>query len=324
MFSATKCALFPGALLVAAFSLAASPVLAQTDPGDPGPLPRPRPYFGTKTLGNPPAQYPAPGTPAPDPVRYWKGRIISSGGWGSPAIIIINNTAPCYVPAYYFGSDYYNGVSISYRAQFGNFSLGMNQRTGFGGGYVYGGGFYSGPYYSGLPVYSQPHFDPSYRMSRNGGKSSRDSTRTRRQTQEAEEEADDYYLNRKPGPLQQDPALAEAVRNIEASFRTGDITMLEKHVVPTDKIVVQSQGRTRRSISAADYLKMTREALQVMKTARYTLNQVEPGSQGTWMVYGTHVLRGEDGAEKTFNVGFVLKRRGDGWAIAEVSADPAK
>jgi hypothetical protein len=265
-------------------------------------------------------------------VKYWKGRIISSGGWGSPALIIINNTAPCYVPAYYFGSDYYNGVSISYRAQFGNFSLGMNQRTGFGGGYVYGGGFYGGPYYyNGPPVYNQPHVGvqpypngQTYRAPQNNGASSRTSGRTRRQTRDEDEAADDYYLNRKPGPLQKDPALAEAIRDIEASFRTGDVTMLERHVVPTDRVVVQSQGRTRRSISAADYLKMTQEALQVMKTARYTLNHVEPGSKGTWMVYGTHALRGEDGEEKAFNVGFVLKKRGDGWAIAEVSADPAK
>jgi len=335
MFRTRTRIMSPGAAFAAAFSLAVGSAAAQTDPGDPGPLPRPRPYFGTKTLGNPPVQYPAPGTPAPDPVTYWKGRIISSGGYGSPAIILINNTAPCYVPAYYFGSGYYSGVTISYRARIGNFGLGLQQYTGYppsywGGGYVYGGGggvYVGGPVVYGGGVYTdheRPHPDG---MRSDNSASSRPSTRTRPKPRAGEEEANDYYLHRKPeppSPLEKDPALAEAVRDIESAFRSRNISLLERHVVPSDKIVLQAQGRTRRSIAASDYLRMTEEALKVMKTAHYTLSQVEPGSKGSWMVYGRHVLRGEDGAEKVFNIGFVLKKRGETWVIAEVSADPSR
>ena len=51
------------------------------------------------------------------------------------------------------------------------------------------------------------------------------------------------------------------------------------------------------------------------------LDKIEPASNGAWLVYGTHILRTEDGKEKSFTVGFVLKKRGNVWAISEVSAD---
>src|SRR5262249_39095473 len=136
----------------------------------------------------------------------------------------------------------------------------------------------------------------------------------------------DYYLHAKPKPktaLDKDPLLAEAVKDIEFTFQTGDPTRLEKHINPTDMLTLQAKGRTRKPLAAAAYMQMTREALADMKTLKFELNKVEPASNGAWMAYGTHVLRNEDGKDKTFSVAFVLKKSGDRYVITEVSADPA-
>jgi hypothetical protein len=170
--------------------------------------------------------------------------------------------------------------------------------------------YYYYPAYPPKVVYNvYPDYRPSYAPpSRKAGR----------------DDADEYYLNRRPSPLRQDTALAQAVNDIQTAFRTGDITPLEPHVIAADKLIVQSQGRTRRTLTGSEYLDMTREALKEMHTVRFMLDQVEPGSNGAQLVYGTHVLRGDDGKEKVFRVSFVLKKSADKWIITEVSADPAK
>ena len=90
---------------------------------------------------------------------------------------------------------------------------------------------------------------------------------------------DEYYLNAKlkpKGPMDKDAALAEAVKDIAAAFRSGDSATLEKHIVMGGNIVLQNKGRTRQNIAAANYLEMTREAIKSMKTVSYTLPNVEP------------------------------------------------
>lgn len=287
----------------------------RTNPGDPGPLPRPQPYFGTKTLFNRPVQYPDPNTPPPDPVNYWKNRIFAAGGYGGVIIIINNAGAPCYAPWYYV-SDYYYHPLPSYGM--GGYQYGWNNQTY---------GFYI----------NRPNLNLGRSFGRNSGWAYSEAQIRRDLPRQRGEEPDrsrapadagnDYYLYRKPEAsslLKGDPSLAQAVTDIETAFRTGDITPLARHIAPNDTLVLHQAGRTRRSLSAAAYLEMTKEALGVMKTVRYTLNRAEPGSGGAVLVYGTHVLRSEDGAEKTFNVGYVLKKRGQVWVITEVSAEPSR
>jgi hypothetical protein len=292
---------------------------SRSDPGDPGPLPRPQPYFGTKTLFNRPVLYPDPNTPPPDPVRYWKNRIFSTGGYGGVIIIVNNAGAPCYAPWYYVSDYYYH--PLPYYGM-GGYQYGWNNQTY---------GFYV----------NRPNLNLGGSFGRNSGRAyneaqiRRDPPRQREQERREESEksrasgdaGNDYYLYRKPEApslLKSDPSLAQAVMDIETAFRTGNISLLERHIAPNDTLVLHQAGRTRRSLAAAAYLEMTKEALGIMKTARYTLNRAEPGSGGAALVYGTHVLRSEDGLEKTFNVGYALKKRGQTWVIAEVSAEPSR
>ncbi len=295
-----------GGLLAAALA----PIGAQTIPADPGLLPRPKPYFGTRNLGNRPVPYPAPGTPAPDPLSYWRKRILYSGGGGGSTVIIIHNSVPCYVPFYYVPMSYirndYSGLRISYSGRFGGYSLQAQQASGYAAqGYVAPDRYRESP---PIPVYVPANGEDRPFAYRDAGG------------------ADDYYLLRSNGAnalLQRDPSLAQAVANIETAFRTGDVSLLEWHVSPNEMLSLSSAGRVRSRISGADYLQMTSEAMRTMKSVRYRLNRVEAAAGGR-RVSGAHILRGEDGSERAFLVSFMLRKRGDAWMITEVSAEPAR
>jgi hypothetical protein len=137
-------------------------------------------------------------------------------------------------------------------------------------------------------------------------------------------EDSDYYLFREPATsddIRKEPGLKEAISDIEKAFREGDISLLERHVVPGDTLTVLSRGRASRSLSGSDYLKKTQQAFSNTESLRYDLNSVEPASAGTWSVSGTHVLRGKSGRSLRYHVGFLLKKQGDTWVITQVSAD---
>jgi hypothetical protein len=266
-----------------------------------GPLPFPKPYGdrGTTTLGNPPIRYQTRTNPNQNPVEYWRSRIISSPNYYNESVIIIAGT-PCYAPYYYgYGlSGFYNNLQVE-----------RGSRPN--GSYVEQDN-YSDP--ANSERYAEPQLQRRYAQPA-APASSRGST------------FDDssYYLHKRAKPktaVEKDPLLAEAVADIEYTFRSGEIARLEKHIVATDTLTIQAKGRTRKPLAASAYLQMTREALADMKTTRYELNKVEPASNGAWMVYGTHVLRNEDGKDKTFSVAFVLKKSGDKYVVTEVSADP--
>lgn len=264
------------------------------------------------------------------PVPGWTGGVQFIPGYGyddcSPAIIV--NSSPCYLPGYYAGINGYGGSGYGPYG-YGSYSSGF-QAGGIGLGYAQGNGYYGGTgFYGGygqvLPAagyarddvreYAAPA-DQRYAPEENRRAPAVVPSRT-------SDQVNDYYLHRKPSAATKDPTLAAAIGDIEAAFRTGNTATLEKHVDRSGKLVLQVKGTTRQEMSAQDYLEMTRDALKVMKTARYELNKVQPASNGAVMVTGTHALRTEDGHEKTFTVGFILKQSSGQWLITEVSAEPA-
>ncbi len=298
---------------------------AQNVPSDRGPLQTPKPYNGTKTLGNIPQQYPNAGTRPGDPAPFFRSKILSNGsngGYCGTTVIVLNSGVPCTVPSYYMPYDY-SGARAGFNANFGGLSVGfqsLNQRIQTNTRYYESGDI------SPQRGYSRQAPQRNVR-SRNADEESDNVPAARNQSRAApkpgpDDEDSAYYLHRKPGPTSADPALAEAVADIQAAFRSGNVAGIEKHVRPTDQLVLQSKGRNRTPILGSAYLQMTRDALQELNTAKYSLDKFEPGSGGAWIVTGTHSMRGEDGAEKSFKVGFVLKKRTGAYWIAELIAEP--
>jgi hypothetical protein len=304
-------------------SLVAGPVLGQLQPGDPRKI-----YPGADIASRP--------KPPLNPDFTHGVKVLPGGGYGyGGGGIIIVNGQPCYAPNYYGG--YYGGYNgyassgVSVGVNVGGLSLGYRQANGY---YNYNqvppAVSYGNNY--GNQVNGYPNDSRGYSPRTPDRQDSADQAGSRRTPpplKTGEDEANDNYLNRKPSPLQKDPTLAQAVRDIETAFRNSDIRPLEKHLDANAKLTLMSMGRTRRQLDVSAYIDMTKDAFTNMKTTSYTLDKVEPASGGAWMAYGKHVLKADNGTAQTFNVGFVLKKvtaenSAERWIITEVSADPAK
>lgn len=304
------------------FSLAALPAPAQLQPGDPRKI-----YPG--------ADQAVRKGPPPNPNFTHGVRVLPGGNYyGSNGSVIILNGSPCPAPGYYGG--YVGGYGGGYGGYYGGYNT-----SGFSMGFNVGGvslGYGQSNGYTTYNTVPPPvSYDYGYQQPVQPRTASRDYNsqventprRTPPPLKTGEEDANDYYLNRKTSPLQKEPGLAQAIRDIETAFRNGDIRLLEKHLDTGGKLTLMSMGRTRRQLEVSSYIDMTKDAFANIKTASYALDKVEPASGGAWMAYGKHVLKADNGADQTFNVGFVLKKSTDEngverWLITEVSADPAK
>ena len=303
-----------GGLTILTLMALAAPILAQRDePKDSGPLQRPKPYGdrgSTGVIGNPPIAYPNRPRPGTDPIKYWKDRIITSP-YGGGTVIIINGS-PCYTPWYYGYNypTYYNDSYVYGGFQMGGINLGYGQR-------------HSNTYYGS--VYPQVQRPVDLRNQRQYDDfEERETPRTTRR--DSDDDAG-YYLHQKPRAktlVEKDPSLSQAVANIERAFRSGDIRSLEPHVSLRENLALVTKGQSRKPLSGEAYLELTRDALKNLRTLKFELPNAEPASNGAMMVFGTHVIKAEDGKSISFSVSFVLRKRGDQWVITEVSADPAK
>lgn len=214
----------------------------------------------------------------------------------------------------------------------------VNGGFGYGPGLGYTGGFYyqgNGGYFvpttgfgqAGVTINQYQYIPPTVPLNP-GANAQGQPTPRANASRGPSNDADTYYLNRKPTPQQRDPGLAQAIDDIENAFRRGDIALIEKHLDPGGKLTLMTEGRTRQPLAVPLYEQMTKDALASMHTVSYSLDHVEPASNGGWLVYGRHVLRTDNGGQQTFNVSFVLMKvagpQGDRWIIQEVSADPAQ
>jgi hypothetical protein len=253
-------------------------------------------------------------------------RFIPGSGYycnGNPVVFI--NGSPCYVPGYYYSGTYsgygfgINGYGTLTQGYMGTIQPGY-------GGYGYQGN-YAPPVVENNYTYNQNYNQPPPVVDQNVNQNYQNTRQTNQapaKRKAGTDDSDEYYLHRKPTPQQKDPSLSQAVTDIENAFRTGNTASLERHIDVKETLTLQIKDTNRKPLPAADYLAMTRDALKVMNTVEYKLNHVEPASNGAMMVYGNHVVRGDQGVEKVFNVGFILQKRGETWMITEVSAEPAK
>ncbi len=177
---------------------------------------------------------------------------------------------------------------------------------------------YTYPYYDGDPYYTPPPApQSSYRVG--------EKTPTTPPQDEANaEDQNDYYLNSHPersAEVQQEPGLSQAITDIQLAFRSGDISLLERHVEATENLTILSRGHAPRTMKGSDYLDKTSDALPKMQTERFDLTHAQRMDDDTWSVSGTHAVRGANGKVQEFHIRFTLKKRDAGWYITQVSAD---
>jgi hypothetical protein len=260
--------------------------------------------------------FPHPQYPTGRPGVPWTGGVNFFRGPYAPYYAYTNGTL-LYLPSYYVSwntGGYFQGNSGYFPGNFGNFVPGFPGDAAPNAGQAY------------PPVGLVPRSDSPAR-----GRVEVDVTDPApgvvpRSTGRRTTPPDDYYLTRlmrKPEALRRDPSLAEAVTEIETAFLRSDVSLLGRHVLASEPLGVQTGGRTRERLSSTAYLQATREAMEAMRTARYTLDRVEPATDG-YLVSGTHVLRTEGGTEQSFAVGFLLRKSENRWIITEISAEPVR
>lgn len=232
----------------------------------------------------------------------------------------------------YGGSHYYSGGHSGYYgsrySHYGYPRYGSSFYFSLGFGYPYYWDYwppyYYDPYYvrpiyyiydDYAPVYHERIYrdEPEYRSHERGDDS-------------------DYYLWRRPhhdtaeprrsSDLPKDPALTEAIGDIEKAFLVEDVALMERHIVTTESIRITSSNRSPSTLSGSDYIDRTRDAFKSMHTRTFELNRTEPLAQGEWRVSGTHTFKRDDETIHRFEVSFILRRAGDRWVIKQVGAEP--
>ena len=130
---------------------------------------------------------------------------------------------------------------------------------------------------------------------------------------------DDYYLE-----SQTYKALDEALSDVRSAWLSGRYDLIERHVMPNDKVAIFLDGRYDYSIDGEDYLHMTRDALQDLETVSFVWDNVRQRTDGTVTAFGTHRYFDASGNVKTVYVSYTLDKVGSEYYIVEIgsSLDP--
>jgi hypothetical protein len=159
------------------------------------------------------------------------------------------------------------------------------------------------------------------------------------------DDLDNYYLNRNQGqdavPSRQqdnsqgsykvgestvtkDAVLDNAVADIDAAWKTGDIQMLAKHIRRDARVAVYLRGKYQYSLDAGDYLDMTRDAFRATRTVSFTLDKVQRKEKGVYTVSGRHTYMDQKDKNHTVLVNYVLEKGDDEYYITQVGTSPEK
>jgi hypothetical protein len=124
-----------------------------------------------------------------------------------------------------------------------------------------------------------------------------------------------YYLARN-GNAALDTALVD-IRNAWVNAR---LDLLRNHVEEEADIAVLLDGKYDYSLEPEDYVNMTSDALDQMKTSSFTWTTVRHRTDGAYTAFGKHIYLDAEGTEKTVYVSYTLKRDGGTYWITEVGS----
>lgn len=130
---------------------------------------------------------------------------------------------------------------------------------------------------------------------------------------------DGYYLNR-GSSYEIDDTLAD----IRSAWLDGRSDLIKRHIDSSREIAVLLDGKYDYSIASSDYLDMTTDAIDQMKTVAFTWQSVRKRTDGSYTAYAKHTYVDQNGTAQTVYVSYTIDGyRGD-YDIVEVgsSASP--
>lgn len=129
-----------------------------------------------------------------------------------------------------------------------------------------------------------------------------------------------YYLERQDNLHSRDPNAA-LLADLRSMWMLRDIRFLERYVRPNSYIAVYLEGKYAYSISAEDYLEMTRDALRVVKTESIRFTQVKRRGDNQLVVQGEHrYIDDVTGQTKQVSIFYTFERVEGRWYLIEVGS----
>ena len=134
-----------------------------------------------------------------------------------------------------------------------------------------------------------------------------------------------YYLNSSPWWRDNrsiEPALRRSIEDLEDAFRYSDINRLVYLTDAGIEIAVFSQGKYEYSLTANDYLDMTRDFMVSADTIAFDVFRVRRRSYDVYNLAAKHVYRSHDRQTRVVYLSFVLERIRNDWVITQVDTAP--
>lgn len=126
---------------------------------------------------------------------------------------------------------------------------------------------------------------------------------------------DRYYLNGR-----RIDGLDRALSDIRYAWLDGRPKLIEKYVPAQQWIAVFLDGRYDYSLDPDDYTRMTEDAIDGIRTIRFTWEEIGQHTNGDFTAFGKHTYRDDSGRTKTVYVSYTLHRIGSEYVIAEVGS----
>jgi hypothetical protein len=136
------------------------------------------------------------------------------------------------------------------------------------------------------------------------------------------EDASDQNLLDDPNLDQDQPGLRNAIDDLTEAFQGGNIDGLVTLIDPNTSIAVYQNGHYQYSLSASDYIDLSRDAIQSMHTVAFTLNDLHQRAPSVFSVAGQQTYQDQNGETLTTWVSFVLQDISGQWTLTQVGTAP--
>ena len=132
---------------------------------------------------------------------------------------------------------------------------------------------------------------------------------------------DQNFLN-DPYLDEAEPGLSNAIDELTSTFRDGNADALKFLLDPNTKIAVYQRGQYKYSISANDYLNLTQDAVESVRTTQFRIDDLHQVAPHTFSVSAKQVYRDRNGDDRTMYLSFVLEDQYGRWTITQVGTSP--
>lgn len=119
-----------------------------------------------------------------------------------------------------------------------------------------------------------------------------------------------------------EPGLVNAIDELSETFQNGDIDALAALISPNVSIAIYERGKYRYSMDSADFVDLTRDAIQNNHVANFNLTMLHEREPGVFSVSGSEAYTDASGETRTVWVSYVLQDFSGQWTLTQVGTSP--